>query len=868
MVRSHWLALAACPALLILTVAPFGCSSDASEDGSTRAADAGPTEDADVPDVAETPEDTNAAGGLTATAIDFGDVNCGTAAPAQTFAITNPSTTGYIRFTATLDEGGDSPFVLSPSTGRIGPGERQIVTVTPSIVPVGPDAEHPTPTGKNGRGDHVTIVAGTSGLTGAFGVDLLQTARGAVLAFASPGIDFMNSPLAAGTVSQSFGVRNTGNVDATVGLTLTGDDVFGLGAPSVVTSAGGQPATALATFKPTAEQAYSGAVAMSVGADVALCAALPAEAFTLTGAGVGSVVGLSTTALLFGVTDCGTIAAPQTVTVTNYGASSFKITSLRLTKGNDVVYDTPTASPAITTPVAPNGGATSITIAPREISSTSGSVDDNFYGDTLTITTDVVGDTPHTVDLRQSARGVIITRAPVGTVTFGDIGRGNTGKRQVTYANVGNVDVTFNVTHPSPHFTAPAQISIGKGSSATATLVFTPPTDATVNTGYTDSLTFARTDTKVPICQTIATTPLHGSGIRPVTTVFPTGTQAYGSVNCGTTPGTKTLTYTNNGPAIHWTAAFATGTQYTVSPASGDLAAGGSVDLTVTPNAVPTIRVLNPRARNRVKFAEIVTNVSKVGLKKPITVCTRPGSGGEYDLVCGQGRLEALAKLGQTHVPALVVEATPEDRYIMSLVENIARRQPDSLELVRSIAALEDRGYTPAQIAEKVGVTEKYVRGLLRLHAKGEELLLAAVERGDLPIHVAVEIATAKDGDVRKCLAEAYERGDLKGKAVSRARALVERRLANGKRTRGGKGPRTAQKRLSADELVRAYKRSTQKQALLVKRAQVCESMLRIVGSALRELIQDDHFVTLLRAEKLDKMPKYLAEQMKLRGAS
>lgn len=588
MVRSHWLALAACPALLILTVAPFGCSSDASEDGSTRAADAGPTEDADVPDVAETPEDTNAAGGLTATAIDFGDVNCGTAAPAQTFAITNPSTTGYIRFTATLDEGGDSPFVLSPSTGRIGPGERQIVTVTPSIVPVGPDAEHPTPTGKNGRGDHVTIVAGTSGLTGAFGVDLLQTARGAVLAFASPGIDFMSSPLAAGTVSQSFGVRNTGNVDATVGLTLTGDDVFGLGAPSVVTSAGGQPATALATFKPTAEQAYSGAVAMSVGADVALCAALPAEAFTLTGAGVGSVVGLSTTALLFGVTDCGTIAAPQTVTVTNYGASSFKITSLRLTKGNDVVYDTPTASPAITTPVAPNGGATSITIAPREISSTSGSVDDNFYGDTLTITTDVVGDTPHTVDLRQSARGVIITRAPVGTVTFGDIGRGNTGKRQVTYANVGNVDVTFNVTHPSPHFTAPAQISIGKGSSATATLVFTPPTDATVNTGYTDSLTFARTDTKVPICQTIATTPLHGSGIRPVTTVFPTGTQAYGSVNCGTTPGTKTLTYTNNGPAIHWTAAFATGTQYTVSPASGDLAAGGSVDLTVTPNAVPT----------------------------------------------------------------------------------------------------------------------------------------------------------------------------------------------------------------------------------------------------------------------------------------
>ncbi len=148
--------------------------------------------------------------------------------------------------------------------------------------------------------------------------------------------------------------------------------------------------------------------------------------------------------------------------------------------------------------------------------------------------------------------------------------------------------------------------------------------------------------------------------------------------------------------------------------------------------AINKIRVLNPRARNHANFAEIVTNVSKVGLKKPITVCPRAGSGGEYDLVCGQGRLEALARLGQTHVPALVVEATPEDRYIMSLVENIARRHPDSLDLVRSIAALEERGYNPAQIADKVGVTEKYVRGLLRLHAKGEEVLLAAVERGEL----------------------------------------------------------------------------------------------------------------------------------------
>jgi ParB family chromosome partitioning protein len=283
---------------------------------------------------------------------------------------------------------------------------------------------------------------------------------------------------------------------------------------------------------------------------------------------------------------------------------------------------------------------------------------------------------------------------------------------------------------------------------------------------------------------------------------------------------------------------------------------------------VTKIRVLNPRARNKAKFSEIVTNVSKVGLKKPITVCPRAGSGGEYDLVCGQGRLEAMAKLGQTHIHAMVIEASPEDRYIMSLVENMARRPPDSLDLVRGIAELEKRGYTPAQIAEKVGVTESWARGILRLHAKGEEVLLAAVERGELPITLAVEIGWAKDQDVRRCLAEAYEREELRGKDIAKARAIVERRLAKGKKTaRGGNGKAPPRKKISTDDLVKTYKRSIQRQAQLVKRAHACESMLRIVFGALRELMKDEHFVTLLRAEKLDKMPKALAEHVHQREA-
>src|SRR5262245_61566250 len=85
---------------------------------------------------------------------------------------------------------------------------------------------------------------------------------------------------------------------------------------------------------------------------------------------------------------------------------------------------------------------------------------------------------------------------------------------------------------------------------------------------------------------------------------------------------------------------------------------------------IPTdhIVVVNPRVRNKKTFKEIVANIADIGLKKPITVSRRNTSEGpRYDLVCGQGRLEAYRLLGQHEIPALVVEAGTEDCMVMSL---------------------------------------------------------------------------------------------------------------------------------------------------------------------------------------------------------
>jgi ParB family chromosome partitioning protein len=76
---------------------------------------------------------------------------------------------------------------------------------------------------------------------------------------------------------------------------------------------------------------------------------------------------------------------------------------------------------------------------------------------------------------------------------------------------------------------------------------------------------------------------------------------------------------------------------------------------------IEQIAVVNPRGRGKVKFKQIVDNIATLGLKKPITVTPRRNRNGgpqQYELVCGQGRLEAFQALGQREVPAFVVNAS------------------------------------------------------------------------------------------------------------------------------------------------------------------------------------------------------------------
>lgn len=277
------------------------------------------------------------------------------------------------------------------------------------------------------------------------------------------------------------------------------------------------------------------------------------------------------------------------------------------------------------------------------------------------------------------------------------------------------------------------------------------------------------------------------------------------------------------------------------------------------------IRVTNPRSRNKQVFQTIVSNIRAVGLKRPITVCRRtPDSDGtQYDLACGQGRLEALIELGEKKIPAIVVEAPPEQQLLMSLIENIARRPPSNRDLLREIKTLRERGHKTTEIARKLGLDRAYILGIVKLLERGEEGLVEAVEAKRLPITIAVTIAGGNDEELRRALTLAYEKGDLRGAKLISARRIIAQRLA---KQRGTSKVRQFKRKISADALVRDYQRHAEKNRKFINKAATTSQRVALLIAAIRQLLADEHFVTLLRAESLTSMPECLSARLGERG--
>jgi ParB family chromosome partitioning protein len=78
-----------------------------------------------------------------------------------------------------------------------------------------------------------------------------------------------------------------------------------------------------------------------------------------------------------------------------------------------------------------------------------------------------------------------------------------------------------------------------------------------------------------------------------------------------------------------------------------------------------------------------------------------------------------------------------------SIYDTARARSPHApLELMREIINLKAKGYNTTEIAKKINLAKSYVIGISHLLEHWEERLLAAVDKGRVPLSAAMQIST------------------------------------------------------------------------------------------------------------------------------
>jgi len=266
---------------------------------------------------------------------------------------------------------------------------------------------------------------------------------------------------------------------------------------------------------------------------------------------------------------------------------------------------------------------------------------------------------------------------------------------------------------------------------------------------------------------------------------------------------------------------------------------------------IDKIRVINSRTRDEGQFALNVQSIDAIGQIKDIRVNDKfLAKDGFYELICGEGRLIAHQRLGKTYIRAEVVTCSRKQAYLESLVENLARTRPGTMYFARELKALHDEGWDYDKIAKIACRSVEYIRQYIRLVENGEDRLIQGVEQDVFPISFAVLVAQADDATIQNVLMDAFDQGIVNSNNFARARAIVNARID--RRKRRGSGPVEYTVAALTEDIATA----TQAKDSFAREAQGKESRLYMLLDGLGTLWQDQAFIQLLAAEKLDTRPE------------
>jgi ParB family chromosome partitioning protein len=264
---------------------------------------------------------------------------------------------------------------------------------------------------------------------------------------------------------------------------------------------------------------------------------------------------------------------------------------------------------------------------------------------------------------------------------------------------------------------------------------------------------------------------------------------------------------------------------------------------------IDQVKVINSRNREKEQFTMNVESIESVGLMKPIRVNDRfIEATGFYELICGEGRLLAHQQLGKKHVMAEVVTCTRKEALLQSLIENIARTKPGSMDFARELKRLHDEGLEYKQIARIACKTEEYIRSYIRLVEQGEERLIQGVESGIFPIKFAIQVASTEDSQIQGVLMDAFAEGLVTTMNFAQARRIIAARAKTSKRS-------AASRDYTVGQLQHDIAETTRVKTSFVREAKSKENRFMTLLTGMNTLFNDATLVELLVKQKLDKRP-------------
>ena len=129
------------------------------------------------------------------------------------------------------------------------------------------------------------------------------------------------------------------------------------------------------------------------------------------------------------------------------------------------------------------------------------------------------------------------------------------------------------------------------------------------------------------------------------------------------------------------------------------------------------------------KIQELAQSIKENGLIQPIIVRQSPVIG--YEILAGERRYRASIAAGLSEVPVIIKKLSDQDMMVHSIIENLQREDLNPIEEAKAYQSLIDKGYTHADIAEKMGKSRPYITNLVRLLTL-PNFILKEVETGKL----------------------------------------------------------------------------------------------------------------------------------------